>query len=319
MTDINQKLFDMIKQNKSLDEISNTMNLSYKQIYYRMAQIEALGYPIKRQYNSNGNIKYLFKKQDKFKLYNDEKTLKTIAISDLHIGNMKSDMDAIDTIYNYCIKNNIHTILICGDLLDGTYSKEKQIINAEDQIEYLLKKYPYDKKINNFYVSGDHDASILKDLKISLDDVLIRKRHDIFPIDYYSNSNNININNNIITISHKFPTIKHLDNVKLQLMGHKHISKSFINIKNSRSPVIVVPTISRINNIRYDQTSIPRALELTFYMNDNFNFNHIEKKDLLVLNNKVINTGSLILNYSDDCEKDLIKYDSENGYSKKLK
>ena len=46
MTDINQKLFDMIKQNKSLDEISNTMNLSYKQIYYRMAQIEALGYPI---------------------------------------------------------------------------------------------------------------------------------------------------------------------------------------------------------------------------------------------------------------------------------
>lgn len=319
MTDINQKLFDMIKQNKSLDEISNTMNLSYKQIYYRMAQIEALGYPIKRQYNSNGNIKYLFKKPDKFKLYNDKKTLKTIAISDLHIGNMKSDMDAIDTIYNYCIKNNIHTILICGDLLDGTYSKEKQIINAEDQIEYLLKKYPYDKKINNFYVSGDHDASILKDLKISLDDVLIRKRHDIFPIDYYSNSNNININNNIITISHKFPTIKHLDNVKLQLMGHKHISKSFINIKNNRSPVIIVPTISRINNIRYDQTSIPRALELTFYMNDNFNFNHIEKKDLLVLNNKVINTGSLILNYSDDCEKDLIKYDSENGYSKKLK
>ena len=45
----------------------------------------------------------------------------------------------------------------------------------------------------------------------------------------------------------------------------------------------------------------------------------IEKKDLLVLNNKVINTGSLILNYSDDFEKDLIKCDSENGYSKKLK
>ena len=228
-------------------------------------------------------------------------------------------MDAIDTIYNYCIKNNIHTILICGDLLDGTYSKEKQIISANDQLEYLLKKYPYDKNINNFYVGGDHDDSILKDLKISLDYVLIRKRHDIFPIDYYSNSNSIDINNNIITISHKFPTIKHLDKVKLQLMGHKHISKSFINIKNSRSPVIIVPTISRINNIRYDQTNIPRALELTFYMNDDFNFNHIEKKDLLVLNNKVINTGSLILNYSDDCEKDLIKCDSENGYSKKLK
>lgn len=319
MTDINQKLFNMIKQNKSLDEISNTMNLSYKQIYYRMAQIEALGYPIKRQYNSNGNIKYLFEKTDKFKLYNDKKTLKTIAISDLHIGNIKSDIEALDTIYNYCIKNDIHTILICGDLLDGTYSKEKQIINAENQIEYLLKKYPYDKNINNFYVSGDHDDSILKDLKISLNDVLIKKRHDIFPIDYYSNSNSININNNIITLSHKFPTIKHLNNVKLQLMGHKHISKSFINFKNSSSPVIIVPTISRINNIRYDQTSIPRALELTFYMNDDFNFNHIEKKDLLILNNKVINTGGLILNYSDDCEKDLIKYDSENGYSKKLK
>ena len=39
MTDINQKLFDMIKQNKSLDEISNTMNLSYKQIYEKVLEL----------------------------------------------------------------------------------------------------------------------------------------------------------------------------------------------------------------------------------------------------------------------------------------
>ncbi|HIU40570.1 MAG TPA: metallophosphoesterase [Candidatus Aphodocola excrementigallinarum] len=92
-----------------------------------------------------------------------------MATSDLHIGNVKSDEEAIDTIYNYCIKNKIHVIVNCGDIVDGTFSKKGCFLPPEEQVEYLIKNYPFDKSIFNLYTLGGHDASLctLKNLSIT--------------------------------------------------------------------------------------------------------------------------------------------------------
>ena len=139
MTDINQNILNYIKQNKSVNEISTLTNLSQKQIFQRITSLENKGYLISRKYTSDGNIIYTFDKdnsdkEDSFKLYNGDKILKIIAISDLHIGNARSDESAFNCIYNYAIKNNIHLIINCGDLLDGTYTRydSELLINPEE-------------------------------------------------------------------------------------------------------------------------------------------------------------------------------------------
>ena len=60
MTEINQKIIDMVNQKCSIEEISNAINLSYKQIYNRISSLENQGYLIKRRYDTNGVITYTF-------------------------------------------------------------------------------------------------------------------------------------------------------------------------------------------------------------------------------------------------------------------
>ncbi len=49
----------------------------------------------------------------------------------------------MDRIYNYCISNNIHIIFFGGDLVDGTFGKNTRIDNIDEQLAYIMKKYPF--------------------------------------------------------------------------------------------------------------------------------------------------------------------------------
>lgn len=324
MTEINQKILDMIRQKRPIEEISKAVNLSHRQIYIRVSLLENKGYCVGRKYNSNGEITYTFANDNSyhfnnsFELLNEQKNLKIMAISDQHIGNIKSDEEAINTIYDYCIKNGIHVIINCGDILDGTFSHTKTTIDPEEQIDYLINAYPFDKSIFTLYTPGDHDKSLLG-CNISLSAALNRRRHDICQISKRSSNcqtDTININGNNIMVSHKSSIYeeKKATAVKLHLIGHKHTAKTLLNINESNlaTPRIIVPPLSRMSIP--GEINIPRAIELTIYMDNDFQFRFVEKKDLLILNDKAINTGETIINYkNEDLDIFQLNYDIKNN------
>ena len=49
-----------------------------------------------------------------------------ILISDLHFGSKFERVDLMNIVYDYAIKNNINLIVIGGDLIDGTFGREKK-------------------------------------------------------------------------------------------------------------------------------------------------------------------------------------------------
>ena len=63
-----------------------------------------------------------------------------------------------------------------------------------------------------------------------------------------------------------------------------------------------------------EETKIPRAIELTISLNKKFKFTHVLKKDLLILNNKTINTGETIINY-DKHPVNALKFNKRNNVS----
>lgn len=325
MTEINQKIIEMIKQKKSIEEISNEVNLSYKQIYNRISSFNGKGYIVNKAYNTDGKLYYNFGEEnsynqdDYFELFNDKLEIKFLVISDLHLGNIVSDEEAINTVYDYCIKNGIHIIINCGDILDGTFSRTERFIPAEEQIEYLIKHYPFDKSIYNLYTAGDHDESLYENQNISLFTALIKRRHDICPIslnDSALKNNIIKLNNYKIMVSHKAPVYEYnnVTNIKLHLVGHNHTSKAIfeVNESNNTTPRIMVPPLARCSID--EETKIPRAIELTISLNEKFKFKHVLKKDLLILNNKAINTGETIINYGKH-PMDALKFNKKNKVS----
>lgn len=307
MSETNKLILEMIKQNKSIEEISEVVKLSYRQLFNRISSLENQGYEVKRKYCSSGNLTYTFSNDnsyhlnDSFELFNDAQELKLMVISDLHIGNIKSDEEALNTIYNHCAKNGIHIIIICGDIIDGTYSQTEMIVDPEKQIEHLIKIYPFDKSILNLYSIGDHDSSISKK-GMSLALALNKRRHDICPLsnqikEYQTDKITINTNN--ILVSHKAPVFeeKKVENYKLHLIGHNHCSKTLVNLnkENLLTPRIHIPPLA--HNSIPGETNIPRAVELTIHMDKKLNFRVIQKKDLLILNDKTINVSEALINY----------------------
>ena len=58
MTDINKRIIELIKQNKSMKEICFLLGMSEKQLYIRIKQIIKYGYQLIPSYSYNSDIYY---------------------------------------------------------------------------------------------------------------------------------------------------------------------------------------------------------------------------------------------------------------------
>ena len=274
---IEELLFQMLNEDKSKNEICETLNITYQKLYEELLKLKNKGIITNRKYYSDGTIKYekiknikdlknssIYNNQDRTIVTDvDENYLKLLVISDLHFGNELQRLDLIDRPYNYCVKNGINIILCGGDLIDGhiknSITKQK-ISNIYEQINYFIKNYPYDKNILTFSVAGDHDFSAFENDSLNIIEVCNNYRHDIIIGDY--NNMGINIKNDQILLYHHINggEIRDTKNfITLHGHSHKYIT-GFINDKLN----ITIPSLSDII------TSIPSVLELNLNFVDGY-------------------------------------------------
>ena len=297
MSDLMKSIIRDIEESKTINQICGDLNISRKRLYYLLSLLKNNGYFFKNVYCSNGEIKpSLVKTVD---LYNDfnnlnisfdreDSNLKTLVISDLHFGNELERLDVVDMMYNYCINNNIHVILCCGDILDGTFSKGcKNISNGMEQLEYFIKYYPYDKSISTLAVLGDHDFSILKDYSYDPAVLIGRHRFDIGIGGY--NYTFVNVRKDKIQLHHHFSEEPNVDASRIVLHGHFHKYNAKINCQNSQhmnSLHVNVPALCDI------LTGTPSALEMTISFKKK-SINKANVKQLVVINNSVIEINEI--------------------------
>ena len=143
MSNLTLKIIELIKNNKSLNEISQELKLSNKQIYNILSIISHKGFNFNRKYYSDGNIYYspntIITNNDNNNSVNiitndDNNDFSAIIISDIHIGNSLQRMDLLDKIYNYCTNTGINNSFICGDLIDGTFGNSDKLEQNSKQV-----------------------------------------------------------------------------------------------------------------------------------------------------------------------------------------
>lgn len=272
MTETNAKILKLISENKTLNEISNGLELSNKQIMNRIRNIENNGYDFNRNYYYNGDIRYSlitnFNNSDEHIIITrqNDKKFKAMFISDLHFGTTKESIEAINTVYDYCIKENIHIIINCGDVVHGMLSP-KDILNIydyEEQFEHLIKNYPYDKSIINFIALGNHDLDPLTQIGFNMHKQLNKKRHDLVSLGYETNK--ITIKNQEIYIRHsQEQPILGINPQPIIFQGHSHFAKISNRVGDFR---ITIPSLSynllKTNDIVKDLYPMPSAMVIEF-------------------------------------------------------
>lgn len=281
-----KRLIQLINEGKTINEISNELELSQKQLFNYLTMIKNKGFDFYRKYYANGDIIYEAKtkygniKQVSTQILGDytDSELKIIIISDTHIGSKYERLDLLNEVYNYCINNNINIIFHCGDLIDAT---EESKMPLEDKIEYLLKKYPYDKQILNFITLGNHDLSPLARYGQNLRTVLSNYRHDLIALGYGHSI--INVGEDNITLFHPLSENAYVPDVeynKIIFQGHSHIFKVPINTMGKQ--VIYVPPLS---DISIHNASYPSILEANLKFNSG-SLRYITINQLIHINNK---------------------------------
>lgn len=310
MSDLNIKILDLIDKEYTVNEIVDELNISREQLYKVFRKLKKLGMDFNKKYYSSGDIIYVPRKEihipqkrNQVSIITEPKTdtFRALLISDLHIGNKLECAKAWEKIYNYCIINNIHIIIIAGDFLDGINigRKEEKLHNHPlEQLEYAARNYPFDPDILNFTIFGNHGVDSLVSFGVDVIEYFKNFRHDIVPIGYGTGI--INIKNDKIFLSHPLGigvSCEHnLDSNYLLVKGHHHAFRSIISSNGSCS--LYVPTLSNI--FTSENEFLPGAIDLSIKFKEGY-FETIYYEHLLI-GDKIHSIGSM--QHSVSFEKD---------------
>ena len=289
------EIYKLIKRGISLKELSEKLNLSYREITKYLYILEKKGYTVNRKYYYNGDILYSILSNLEYDSFNEmdlisspsDTELEFMVISDLHLGSTYETPQLINLIYDYCIKKGIHYLLNLGDLVDGVVNVNNNRIPWYKQINHALRVYPLDKEITSFLLLGNHDYSLLQNFGQNIMQIIKERREDIVPIGYGEGI--INVKNDIIVLQHPLLSKdfqKGIYNKAVILRGHGHESKIYTDNSNL---IVYAPSLSKLN---FNRSSFPGAVYIKLIMR-NGKIENVEVEELVIINKKIYITNSM--------------------------
>lgn len=330
MSDLNIKILDLIDKKYTINEMIKELNVSRESLYKAFRELKQFGMNFNKKYYSSGDIIYFPNKEIYIPPKNNHVNIitnpgsdvfRTLLISDLHIGSELECAEAWHKIYNYCIVNNIHIVIIVGDFIDGIKIgrlESKLHSHPLEQMEYAIKNYPFDESILNFLILGNHDIDSLISFGIDFADYLRNFRHDIVPIGYGNGL--INIKNDRMIVAHPLcigvGSEHDLTSNYLLIKGHQHVAKNIIGANGNCS--LYVPSLS--NLFLTENEFLPGAIDLTIKFKGGF-FDTIYYEHLL-LGNKIyaISSTQYAVGHARDRNFDApIKYEEDLTKRKRKK
>ena len=306
MKDETIKLIKLINENKSINEITSTMNLSKRQLFQRMTMLKQSGYIIDKNYYYNGDIIYSLKnpfansnKPNKLTINTTDnlEKIRIILTSDSHYGSIKQNLECTDRMFEYCINENINLIFHLGDFFEGVHPNlinNQKYNSTTEQIEKVLENYPMVDNILTVTLLGNHDASFWLDAGIDIKTILENRRHDIIPIGYEQGV--VTIDSFNFVLEHPIERVNYNNftynpNIsKIYLHGHSHRFKlktngNYLDIK--------VPSSSgykQENNLDFLGNGIPSIIDAEFTISGKKIVSGYFKQYIL-LNNQLIKIG----------------------------
>lgn len=307
MFDENTEIVQKIKEEKTLREMAQELNILVNDVHKRIMQIRNEGLVLKKIIYDSGDIRYLIKKLPQknscaatIKLCDSNK-FSAMLISDLHFGNKLESMDYLNKIYEYCKNYGINIIINGGDLVDGSFSKGDQAIDEpEKQLEYVIKNHPYDEDVLNLICLGNHDFSLYKS-GIDIKKAIENSRSDLIPLGYGLGI--INVEGDQFFVRHQIPEYNFEPiSGKLVLEGHKH-KMAFTD--EGSGFLVNIPTLSDLTLGKHEMPGLIR-MDLFFDSDGHINSGRFEQ---FIINDKMITVNETLLNFNLNhehvCEKDI--------------
>lgn len=105
-------------------------------------------------------------------------------ISDTHINSKYTQLTYLHEFYDLCKRKGISTVYHCGDIDEGEQMRvghQYECYNqgADDHVAEIVRVYPQRDGIKTYFITGNHDASIIKRCGYDIGYAIAAKRKDM--------------------------------------------------------------------------------------------------------------------------------------------
>lgn len=111
-------------------------------------------------------------------------TIRFALMGDTQFGSKYAQITHLHKFYDLCVKEGIKNVYHTGDITDGLkmrtgHEYELYAISADEQLEDVVKNYPKCESITTHFITGNHDASIYKQVGYDIGAAIARERKDL--------------------------------------------------------------------------------------------------------------------------------------------
>lgn len=112
------------------------------------------------------------------------KTIKFAIMGDTQLGSKYAQITYLHDFYDRCVKEGIKDVYHTGDITEGLkmrvgHEYELYAVSADDMRDDVVKNYPKREGITTHFITGNHDASIYKQVGYDIGQAIANARPDM--------------------------------------------------------------------------------------------------------------------------------------------
>lgn len=116
--------------------------------------------------------------------YNGEKIVRFGLIGDTHINSKYAQLTFLHDFYDECAREGIETVYHCGDIDDGEgmrvgHAYDCYTQGADEHVAEIVRVFPKRTGIKTRFITGNHDASMMKRCGHNIGPVIAKDRPDM--------------------------------------------------------------------------------------------------------------------------------------------
>lgn len=181
MNDLKERVIELHKTNLRVCEITKIVEAEFKlSNQYRRVQ----GY-IRRYRKTEKKVVIQNQEPKHHKMtWDGTETVRFAIIGDTQIGSKYTQLTYLHQFYDLCEKEGIKHVYHTGDLTDGLkmrvgHEYELYEVSADDMRDDVVRNYPRRDGIVTHFITGNHDASIYKQVGYDIGEAIARDRADM--------------------------------------------------------------------------------------------------------------------------------------------
>ena len=111
-------------------------------------------------------------------------TLRFAIIGDTQLGSKYTQLSHLHNFYDLLVQEGIDTVYHTGDMVDGLkmrvgHEYELYEVSADEMRDDVVKNYPKREGITTYFITGNHDASIYKQVGFDIGQAIANLRPDM--------------------------------------------------------------------------------------------------------------------------------------------